>query len=491
MRRLALALTLAAAPALAEPAAPTAKTGDLEAAYLATRTPVSLVEALKRAEQKSRDLAAARAAAEQVAAKARLVFSSVLPEISAQFSYVHTTAEQKFDPSAFLDAFEGVIAASIAGTGPAYGFPVQPNPDVVNAVTRNFRDQAGGGLEPTTIVARNSFYGTLLLTQTLFTPQMFLLPAADQSNRAAKYGALEAREQVLLNVARLYLGVEGLKAIEDAAKDAEQVALKRERDATAQQQLGVATDIAVLRAQSETAQARSTLAQLQGQRVALLAMLEALVGEPVRPVDGEPTRFDVTPLDESASPWTQTWLVKANKAGLESLETFNRFDRLAWLPSVVAQAKGSYNSNKGFAGTNFIFDGIVAAQWTLYDRGQRYVSMHENDAKTAEGRAKYEAALAKARAGWIGAKTNLVAAQVALAQAEAQASLASRAQRQIDSAYQAGFSTSLEVSDIDNKRFYAASAAAQARSQLEVRKVELAASEGRLAELLGLETPKE
>jgi outer membrane protein len=229
------------------------------------------------------------------------------------------------------------------------------------------------------------------------------------------------------------------------------------------------------------------LATLQGQRVALLALLEALVGEPVRPVDGSATKFDVTPGNEQDTPWEKTFLVKANQSGLRAAETFNTFDRVAWLPSLVAQAKGSYNSNKGFAGTNWVFDGIVAAQWTLYDRGQRYVTMHENDAKTVEARAKFEAARQKARATWVGAKTNLLASEVALAQAEAQYQLATRAQKQIDSAYQAGFSTSLEVSDIDSKRFFAASAAAQARSQLEVRKVELAAAEGRLAALVGLE----
>lgn len=488
MSHLALLLALVAG---ATPADAPLPTGDLEAAYLATRKPLSLQEVLALADQKSPDLAAARASAAQVAAKARLVFSSVLPEISASVSYVHTTAEQKFDPSAFLAAFEGVIDASIRGTGPAYGVPVAPNEQVIAGVKQGFSDGAAEGLKPTTIVARNSLYGNLILTQTLFAPQMFLIPAADQSKQAARYGGLEAREQVLLGVARIYLGVEGLSAIEDAAKDAEQVAQKREKDATAQQQLGVATDIAVLRAQSETAQARATLATLQGQRVAMLALLEALVGEPVRPLDGAPTHFEVTAGDEASAPWEGTFAVKANEYGLKAQQTFNTFDDLAWLPSLVAQAKGSYNSNKGFAGTNFMFDAIVAAQWTLYDRGQRYVTLHENEHKTVEARAKYEGARAKAKAGWIGAKTNLVAAQVALVQAEAQASLATRAQKQIGSAYEAGFSTSLEVSDIDSKRFFAMSAAAQARAQLEVRKVELAAAEGRLAQLLGLEPPKE
>ena len=100
---------------------------DLESAYVATRKPMTLQEVLGLADQKSHDLAAARANAAQVAAKARLVFSSVLPEITASVSYVGTTAEQKFDPSAFLQAFEGVIDASIRGAGPAYGFPGAPN----------------------------------------------------------------------------------------------------------------------------------------------------------------------------------------------------------------------------------------------------------------------------------------------------------------------------------------------------------------------------
>src|SRR5690606_26744051 len=108
----------------------------------------------------------------------------------------------------------------------------------------------------------------------------------------------------------------------------------------------------------------------------------------------------------------------------DTLETFNKYDRVAWLPTLVAQAKGNYNSNRGFVGTNWIFDAVVAAQWTIFDRGQRLSVQRENDARTVEGRAKYEAARAKARATWLGARTNLEAAQVALQHAEAQAELA-------------------------------------------------------------------
>lgn len=465
---LALAATALAAPPLPGTPGLNAAT-DAENAFLAQRRPVSLAEALKLAEAKSLDLKAARAAAEQVAAKSRLVYSALLPEVTMSASFVYTSAPAVFDQSGQTQLLTGLVLDSNLPGKEAIASQLQATPAVM------------------AIQARESLFGNLIVQQVLFSPQFFLLPAAGESKEAARLGSLEAREQVLLAVARVYLGVEGIAQVEQAAREAEQVALKRERDARSQQLAGMATDIAVLRAQSETAQARATLATLSGQRVALLALLEALVGEPVRPLDGAATKFEVTASDEAAQPWEATYAVKAQAMGLKSQERFNTYDRLAWMPSLVAQAKGSYNSNKGFVNTNWIFDGIIAAQWSLYDRGQRYAQLHENDAKTVEAKAKLESARAKARATWIGAKTNLQAAEVALQQAEAQAQLATRAQKQVESAFSAGFATSLEVSDIDNKRFFAASAAAQARSQYEIRKVELAAAEGRLAALLGLE----
>ena len=71
-------------------------------------------------------------------------------------------------------------------------------------------------------------------------------------------------------------------------------------------------------------------------------------------------------------------------------------------------------------------------------------------------------------------------------QAESQSQRATRAQKQVEAAFTAGVSTSLELSDIDTKRFFAQSSAAQARAQLEIRKVEMAAAEGRLAAAAGL-----
>lgn len=465
-------LLLASAAAVAAPSQAISAALEAEERFMASRRQVSLQEALKLGAANNHDLKAARAQATQLAAKAGLAVSAVLPEVSASLSYVGTSAPALFDNGGQLD----LLAALTRGTV----LPPEAQQQILTSLAASPRSM--------TIQATHSVFGSLLVQQVLFSPQFFLLPAADEVKQAAELGALEAREQVLLAIARVYLGLEGLAQIERAAREAEQIALKREHDAQAQVNAGTQTEIAVLRAQSETAQARSTLASLSGNRVALTAMLEALVGAPVRPAESAPTQLAVVAADEGSQPWERLYSVRSASFGLQAQRRFNTVDRLSILPNLVAQAKGSYNSNRGFVNTNFIFDGIIAAQWVLYDRGVRYVTMRENDAKTAQQAAQLEGARVKAKAGWVGATTNLAAAQVALEQAESQAQLAAKAQRQLGSAFQAGLATSLEVSDIDNKAFFAASAAAQARAQYEIRKVELAAAEGRLAEVLGLGT---
>lgn len=454
-----------------------------EQAFMAERRQVTLKEALTITEKKNPDLQAARTAIATAAARTRQALAIALPELSVSASYVRTSVQQEFKAKDSAKAqAEGTIGL-VNYIGSTFGFPLT---EAQLAPLKAQQQAAIDQVNDIVIVGTNSVYGNVLLSQVLFSPNFFLLPAAWEGGEAAKLGTLEAREQILLAVARVYLGLEGIGQLEQAAKEAEQVALKRERDARAQASVGTSTEIAVLRAQSETAQARSLLSSLSGQRVALTALLEALVGEPVRPLDDNPTRFDITAGKDDESPWEHSYAIKAQTVGVKIQERISGVDKLTWLPTVVAQAKGSYNSNRGFAGTNFIFDGILAAEWKLYDRGLRYAQMHDNEAKLVNQRAQLEAARAKAKANWIGAKTNLDAATVALQQAEAQAALATRAQKQVGAAYEAGLTTSLEVSDVDNKRFLAASSAAQSRAQLEIRKVELAAAEGRLAAMLGL-----
>jgi len=259
------------------------------------------------------------------------------------------------------------------------------------------------------------------------------------------------------------------------------VALRREQDARARISAGTDVEIALLRAQTETAQARAQIAGYQGQKDATLPVLEAFVGEPVEPVAARIEDFGPI-AEEKASPWENAFAVKSAIAAAESAQKSVRLARFLWLPTVAGIAKENYTSNGGFAEKNWTYDLIVNVSVPLYDRGQRYAQLHEDQARLARAQADLAAARARARSNWIGARANLAAADAVLQQSEAQAQLATRAQAQVDASYRAGVATSLDVSDADQKKFAAQSAVAQSRAQREIRRAELAVAAGLLYE---------
>ena len=50
----------------------------------------------------------------------------------------------------------------------------------------------------------------------------------------------------------------------------------------------------------------------------------------------------------------------------------------------AAIARGNYNSNTGFTGRTTTYDVVVAATMPLYDRGQRYAALREDQARLAQ-----------------------------------------------------------------------------------------------------------
>jgi outer membrane protein len=411
------------------------------------RRRVSLREALQLAAKQGPDVAAARAQAALVEAGVRRAWTNWQPDVSAVGTYDHTSA-----PS--------YIPEGALGTDPTTG---RPSPRI-------------------TIVAPNSRYATFQISQPFLSPQGLFAPGiANAAAEAALRNYDEAREQVLLNVARAYLGLQGLVGLLEAARDAEKVALRREQDARARISAGTDVEIALLRAQTETARARAQIANIQGQMDATLPVLEALVGEAIQT---EPARIeDFGPIgEERMSPWESAYSVQGAIASVNAAQKSVRLAEFLWLPSVSGVAKENYNSNGGFAEKNWTYDLIVNVTVPIYDRGQRYAQLHEDQARLARAQADLASARARARASWIGARANLIAAEAVLQQSESQAQLATRGQAQVDASYRAGVATSLDVSVADQEKFLAQSTAVQARAQLEVRRAELAAAAGRLYE---------
>lgn len=406
------------------------------------RRRISLKEALQLAARQGPDVMASRAQAAIARASVRRAWTSWQPDLSATGTFDHTSAPAS------------IPAGSLGPGSPAI-----------------------------TILAPNSEYATFQISQPFFSPQGLFLPGvANAAAEAADRGADEAREQSLLAVARTYLSLQGLRGLLDAAREAEQVALRREQDARARISAGTDVEIGLLRAQTETAQARAQIANLTGQVEGFLPLLEALTGEAVEPLPGSIEEFG-RPAEEGAQPWESAFSVRSAAAQVQSSSRAVNYDNFLWLPTVAGVAKENYNSNGGFAGKNWTYDLIVNVSIPLYDRGVRYAQKSEDDARLAQAQANLASARARARASWAGARANWMAAQAVLQQTESQAQLATRAQAQVDASARAGVATSLDLSDADQKKFAAQSAAAQARAELQIRRAEIAVAEGRLYEL--------
>jgi outer membrane protein len=410
---------------------------------------VSLPEALQLAAKQGPDVAVARAQAQIAHAQVDRAWGAWQPDVVASGQYDHTNgaASVNFGPL--------LVAAGL----PANAF----------------------GPQPLTIVGQNNWYGNAQITQPLFTPQgIFGIGAAKAGAEAADRGADQAREQVLLSVARAYLGLQGLEGLLQAARDAEKVALRREEDAKARISAGTDVEIGLLRAETETAGARVQIANIVGQQQNLLPLLEALTGETIAPVPfGQAPQLTLPP-DARQEPWEGSFAVKSAIAQTSAAEQAIRVSEFGWLPSVAAVAKESYTSNEGFVGKNWTYDLMINASLPIWDHGARYAQGHEDQAKLHQAQASLASARARAKADWVGSKANLIAAQAVLDQSVSQEQLAARAQVQVEASARAGVATSLDLSDADQRKFAAQSAAAQARTALEVRKAEIAAAEGRL-----------
>ena len=405
------------------------------------RRKVSLKEAMQLAVKQGPDVAAARALADITRAGIRRAWTNWQPNIVATGTYDHTSAPSE------------IPAGSL-----------------------------GPGSPPVTITAPNSRYGTLQITQPFLNPQGLFQPGiANSATEAADRTADQTREQIVLGVAQAYFTLQGLDGQIDAAREAERVALRREQDARARIAAGTDVEIALLRAQTETAQARSQIASLQGQKDSTLPQLEALVGEAIEPQTARVEDFGpVAP--ESAQPWENTYSVKSAIASAVSADRSVRQSLFLWMPSVSGSFKENYTSNGGFAGKNWSNDLIVSVSIPIYDQGLRYAQLAQDRARLSQAQALLASARAQARSSWLGARANVEAQQAVLQQSVAQEQLAIRTQVQVEASYRAGVSTSLDLSVADQQKFAAQSTRAQSQAALEIRRAELVAAEGRLYE---------
>ena len=411
----------------------------------AAASKVSLREALQLAAKQGPDVAAARAQAAITEAQVSRAWTAWQPDVVATGTYDHTNAPRRIHP--------------------------RPGPF--------------GGLESPliTLVAPNSRYGTSS-SRSLSSRRKACSRRASPTPppRRRERGADEAREQILLSVARAYLASGSGRAARGSPRGGESGAAPRAGRARADLRGHRRRDRAAPRADRDGAGARADR-RPAGPEGRDAPGARGARRRAHRAEARAASRTCGAPGEESALPWENAFSVQSAIAAANAAQKSVSLDQFLWMPTVAGVAKTNYSSNAGFTGKDWTYDLIVERHHSpLRSRAAATRSWHEDEARLAQAQAQLASARARARSDWIGARANVASAQAVLQQNEAQAQLATRTQVQVDASYRAGVATSLDSPTRTRGSSPPRAPSRKSRAELEIRKAELAAAEGRLYE---------
>lgn len=428
-------LSLHAAPALAQDAAPPAS---LQPAP--TAAPLTLERAVSLAQEHNETALAAQqraVAAEAGVARARAFF---FPELSATGTYTHRMRE----------------------------------------TTRDVGGQ-------TVILQRqNALNGTAVARLPLFDARGFpLYRSAKLQGQAAGLDATEARRQVGFEAADAFLATLGNQQVYDAARQRLEYTRQALQDAQARVKAGLASTNDVTRAELDVASAEVQLADAKGQSDTSRLELGYLLVTPLEGALAAPEPL----LSEAAGPTTRYLELAQNaverrpdvlsaKLKVQAQEAAALEPLARALPALSASAQYRLTNDAGLNGRTG--DGFLTLDltWSIFDGGERYAERRQ---QVALARAAGLEAEARARR----VDVDVQRAQVALDNARAalkQSELAARAARknadETGILYREGLSTSLAVSDASVRLFEADVALARTRYSLGLALLNLRAAVG-------------
>jgi outer membrane protein TolC len=341
---------------------------------------LALDDALAMARAQNRDLQAARARLDQARVAVEQAWQPLLPTVSAQGKYTHNYKEVTLsfaEQSAALFGLADVIKATSG------------NP-TLNGALNDYEMQviarAGGGA-PIVIQKAEQLDFALTATIPLLVPSAYgALSAARKTYAAAESNYAVTEAQLLYTTAQAFFTAAGADELENARKHAIQVAQKTVDDARARLAAGVVNRVEVARAELALVRAQQAAREAGDATAnayrALATIL--LLREPFRVVPAEVNvqaeapetlvkqaltlRPEITALDRN---------VVASDATVSS----------AWwryAPTLSAFGNVRAFNYPGFSGDNYSWALGLQLDWLLYDAGARDSARHLAQAQRRE-----------------------------------------------------------------------------------------------------------
>jgi outer membrane protein TolC len=308
-----------------------------------------------------------------------------------------------------------------------------------------------GGTDEVVIVPKDQYDGALAL-------RVPIVDATSWARRLALGSGVEAadldREVELsalrMDVARAWYGAIAAQQVAGAAEKAKAAAEDNRRFLAARAAAGVATALAVQRAELEVANAERLLIEARRVRGVAVRSLASLSGLPEPAELPTATREPELP-DQGALAAAEARRpeVAAAQARVDQVRQARNSAWLAWTPVVAGTATERYSNASGFSGEETSWNVGVGLTWELLDFGDRTGAVRAARAELAAAEARLSMAKQAVRDEVRGAVLAVESSRAAVEAARRGATVAAATSTEVRARFQAGTTTQLEVVQAD------------------------------------------
>jgi outer membrane protein TolC len=411
--------------------------GSLGSASPVAAEELTLQEALRVASDENLDLAQGRERLEQSRAQTRKARAGYLPHLSVGGSYTRNSTE------ASIRLPRGYHIRDVGTpTSPPEGFPGSPTSLVM----------VPAELMDITVLKRNQLSAQAEFRQMIFAPTLWAsIVAADKAEQMAGLRYEHARQDLLFGVAQAWFTAAGLRETVAVQERLLETVRAQAQNATARVAAGASPRLDQLRAEIDLARAEQDLARGKVAYLSAKSALGTLLGrEPdfeippagLLPPSTEPLSPEEAQAAARARPDLQAAMVQQDLA-----EFARRGALAAYLPNLSLSGRYQVANAEGFAGRPDTWAVTLGLNWTLWDGGLREAQFREARAALREADLGVQAAQLRARDELRRAYLEVESARANQAKAERQVELARESLQLARTLWEAGASTSLDVSN--------------------------------------------
>jgi outer membrane protein TolC len=363
---------------------------------------------------------------------------------------------------------DGLLIQARSGSLPTLGLS--------GSATRLDQERRAGA---TLVAPRGQTSGNAQATLTLSPSRWYQWSHAGDQLEVARAGSTDVQRSAALTAGRAYLTVVGQRRVVEVSRSAADTARAHFDFAHARREAGVGNSLDELRADQQLA---TSVAQLEAALTGLARSQEAL-GQATggdAPLDAQ-VEPDLTapPVDESSEQVAARRAdVRAAGARAQAAARVARDSWADWLPTLLGSVTAFRQDWSTVASPERGWQAQAILSFPLFEGGLRLGQARERNALEAEGAAQLDGLLRQARSEVRAAWASLQHADASLKESRRAAEGAVKVLALVLDAYRAGSSTSLDVTDAEQRARDAQTAAAVAEDAVRQARLDLLAATG-------------